>query len=265
MSAEGTPRIRPVPLRLRLDPFTEDEIERIHSATLRVLERTGMHIRSPRLVKELERAGAIADHEALRVRLPAEVVEEAIRLAPLTYRLAGRDPDCDIVLDGANSYLTLDGCASDLVDLETGLRRSSTKADLERATRLADAVPEITIIWQPVAAQDQLTAVQPLHEMHAQLTNTSKHIQQMTAIDPHNARGIVEMARIAVGGERALRERPILSAFQCTLSPLTIDGDPLEAALVYAEAGVPCGWVSMPLMTATAPTTPAGTVVITNA
>jgi trimethylamine--corrinoid protein Co-methyltransferase len=101
--------------------------------------------------------------------------------------------------------------------------------------------------------------------MHAQLTNTSKHIQQMTAIDPDNARGIVEMARIVAGGEQALRDRPILSALQCTLSPLTIDGEPLEAALVYAEAGVPCGWISMPLMTATAPTTPAGTTVITNA
>jgi trimethylamine--corrinoid protein Co-methyltransferase len=87
----------------------------------------------------------------------------------------------------------------------------------------------------------------------------------MTAIDEDNARGVVEMARIVAGGERELRERPIVSAFQCTLSPLTIDGDPLEAALVYAEAGVPCGWVSMPLSTATAPTTPAGSVVLTNA
>jgi trimethylamine--corrinoid protein Co-methyltransferase len=248
-----------------MDPFTEDQIERIHQATLRVLERTGMHVRSERLVKDLERAGAIADHDTLRVRFPAEVVEEAIRLAPSSYRLAGRDPECDILLDGTNAYLTLDGCASDVVDLETGKRRPSNKADLAQATRMADAVPEITIIWQPVAAQDQPTAVQPLHELHAQLTNTSKHIQQMTAIDPDNARGIVEMARIVAGGEQALRDRPILSALQCTLSPLTIDGEPLEAALVYAEAGVPCGWISMPLMTATAPTTPAGTTVITNA
>jgi trimethylamine---corrinoid protein Co-methyltransferase len=193
------------------------------------------------------------------------VLEEAISRAPSSYLLAGRDPACDVTIDGANAYLTLDGCASDIVDLDTGERRPSTKSDLERATRMADAVPEVTIIWQPVAARDAPTAVQPLHEMHAQLTNTSKHIQQMTAIDPDNARGVVEMARIAAGGEGVLRARPIVSAFQCTLSPLTIDGDPLEAALVYAEAGVPCGWVSMPLTTATAPTTPAGSVVLTNA
>ena len=265
MSAEAPPRIRPIPLRLRLDPLPEAHVQRLHDATVEVLRRTGMHVRSKRLVKELGKAGADVDVEQLRVRFPPEVLEEAIARAPGGFLLAGRDPACDVVIDGRNSYLTLDGCASELVDLETGERRPSTKADLGDATRLADAVPEITIAWQPVAARDVPTAVQPLHETHAQLLSTSKHIQQMTAIDPDNARGVVEMARIVAGGDRELRERPIVSAFQCTLSPLTIDEGPLEAALVYAEAGVPCGWVSMPLTTATAPTTPAGGVLVTNA
>ena len=259
------PRIRPVPLRQRLDAFTEEEIERIHRATLTVLERTGMEVRSERFVRALGQAGARVDLDARRVRFPAELVEEAARRAPSSYLLAGRDPACDVLLDGRNGHLTLDGCASDVVDLETGERRPSSKALLGAATRMADAVPEVTIIWQPLAARDMPTAVQPLHEVHAQFTNTSKHIQQMTAIDADNARGAVEMARIVAGGERELRERPILSAFQCTLSPLTIDEGPLEAALVYAEAGVPCGWVSMPLTAATAPATAAGTVVLTNA
>jgi trimethylamine--corrinoid protein Co-methyltransferase len=264
-ATEATPRIRPVPLRLGIDALSADEIERIHGATLEVLRRTGLHVRSERLVKELGRAGADIDPDELRVRLPSDVVEEAVARAPSSYTLAGRDPACDVVLDRTNGHLALDGCASDIVDLDTGERRASTKADLLAATRMADAVPEITIMWQPVAARDSPTATQPLHEMHAQLTSTSKHIQQMTAIDPVNARGVVEMARVVAGGDEALRRRPILSAFQCTLSPLTIDEGPLEAALVYAEAGVPCGWVSMPLSTATAPTTPAGSVVLTNA
>ena len=265
MSVDLASRIRPVPIRMRLEALPTGAVERLHRATLEVLRRTGLHVRSERLVDRLGSAGADVDAEQLRVRFPPEVLEEAIARAPSSYVLAGRDPTCDVHLDGANSYLTLDGCASELVDLRTGERRASTTADLVDATRLADAVPEVTIIWQPVAARDAPTIVQPLHETHAQLTNTSKHIQQMTAIDPDNARGVVEMARIVAGGDRELRARPIVSAFQCTLSPLTIDGDPLEAALVYAEAGIPCGWVSMPLSTATAPTTPAGSVVLTNA
>ncbi len=265
MNADAAARIRPMPLPLKLDLLTEGQVERLHRATLDVLGRAGMQIRSPSLVRALGHAGARVEEDEGCVRFPPEMVEEAVARAPCSYLMAARDPACDVTLDGSHGYLTLDGCASDVVDLDTGRQRPSTKADLENATRLADAVPEVTIAWQPVAARDVPTSVQSLHEVHAQLTNTSKHIQQMTVIDPGAARAAVAMARIVAGGDRALRERPIMSAFQCSLSPLTFDGGPLEAAVVYAEAGIPCGFVAMPLTCATAPATVAGTMVMTNA
>jgi trimethylamine--corrinoid protein Co-methyltransferase len=67
------------------------------------------------------------------------------------------------------------------------------------------------------------------------------------------------------GGADALRARPALSSFQVSLSPLTFDGDALEAALVYAEAGVPAGFVVMAIGCATAPATPAGVLAQSNA
>jgi trimethylamine--corrinoid protein Co-methyltransferase len=71
---------------------------------------------------------------------------------------------------------------------------------------------------------------------------------------------------IAVAGSaQALKERPILSTFQCSISPLTYDGGPLEAALAFAEAGLPCGFVAMAVATAGAPTTLAGHLVSVNA
>jgi trimethylamine--corrinoid protein Co-methyltransferase len=73
------------------------------------------------------------------------------------------------------------------------------------------------------------------------------------------------MARAVAGGTDALRARPLLSSFQVSLSPLTFDGDALEAALVYAEAGVPAGFVVMAIGCATAPATPAGVLAQSNA
>jgi trimethylamine--corrinoid protein Co-methyltransferase len=87
----------------------------------------------------------------------------------------------------------------------------------------------------------------------------------MTATTPFAARGAVEMARAVAGGTDALRARPVLSSFQVSLSPLTFDGDALEAALVYAEAGVPAGFVVMAIGCATAPATPAGVLAQSNA
>jgi len=151
------------------------------------------------------------------------------------------------------------------LDLGTGERRASTKADLAQVSRVADALPEIGFLWQPVAARDTPLPVQPLHELHAQYTNTTKHIQLMTAALPEQARGAVEIATIVAGGASELRERPVLSSFQTSLSPLTYDGPPLEAAAIYAEAGVPAGFVAMPISCATAPATRAAALVQSNA
>ena len=246
-----------------LRPLSPEGLARMHAATLRVLEETGVTVGSAAIRDRLAAAGARVD--GVRVRLPASLVDAALAAAPPTYTLAARDPAWDLPLDGAHGYLSVDGSAAEILDLETGERRPSTEADLAQVTRLADALPEIAFLWQGVEAGDRPVPVRPLHELRTQLANSGKHIQLMTATTPLAARGAVEMARAVAGGAAALRARPILSSFQVSLSPLTFDGGALEAALVYAEAGVPAGFVVMAIGCATAPATPAGVLVQSNA
>jgi trimethylamine--corrinoid protein Co-methyltransferase len=250
----GTPPLR---------PLAPDGLARLHAASLRVLDETGVAVGSAAIRDRLAGAGARVDGE--RVRLPAAMVADALAAAPHGYTLGARDPAWDLPLDGAHGYLSVDGSAAEILDLETGVRRASTEADLAQVTRLADALPEIAFLWQGVEAGDRPVAVRPLHELRTQLANSGKHVQLMTAVTPLAARGAVEMARAVAGGADALRARPVLSSFQVSLSPLTFEGDALEAALVYAEAGVPAGFVVMAIGCATAPATPAGVLVQSNA
>ena len=246
-----------------LRPLAPDALARLHAASLRILEETGVVVTSPAVRDRMAAAGARVEGD--RVRLPAGLVEAALGAAPPTYTLAARDPDWDLPLDGAHGYLSVDGSAAEILDLETGERRSSTEADLAQVTCLADALPEIAFLWQGVEAGDRPVPVRPLHELRTQLANSGKHVQLMTATTPLAARGAVEMARAVAGGADALRARPILSSFQVSLSPLAFDGEALEAALVYGEAGVPAGFVVMAIGCATAPATPAGVLAQSNA
>ena len=84
-------------------------------------------------------------------------------------------------------------------------------------------------------------------------------------VTPRMAEGVVEIARVVGGGREALRRRPVISAFQCSLSPLAYEEGALEAAKIYAEAGIPCGFVVMPISCATAPATAGGLLVQSNA
>jgi len=259
---------RVIPLRRWRDPLPvldEPGLVRVHDAALTVLDVTGVIVRSATVRAGLVAAGIRVDEASGRVRFTPRQVAAALTSAPRAYTLAARDPAADLALDGASGWLSLDGSAAEMIDMGTGRRRASTLDDLSDVSRIADALPEIGFLWQAVEAGDRPVAVRPLHELRAQMTASSKHVQLMTAVTPLQAEGAVELARAVVGGVDALRARPILSAFEVSLSPLTFEGEALEAALVYGRAGVPCGFVVMPIACATAPATPAGVVVLSHA
>ena len=72
------------------------------------------------------------------------------------------------------------------------------------------------------------------------------------------ARFAVEMATVVAGSAEELRRRPVMSDLIGTISPLVQDTDGIEAAMVFAEAGVPVCFVTMPTLGTTAPATKAG-------
>lgn len=258
-------RIRSARFSQRYEVAPSEAIDKIHDATLQVLAQTGVRVGSDRVRKRLAEAGMEIDADTSRVRFRPEHVEAMLAQAPSHFLAAARDPGCDLDIGGGRSYLATDGCPADMYDFETGQRRRTTKEDLRKLMVLADALPEIGLVWTAMAANDVPIANRPLHELHAKLRGTTKHIQQNSTFSEHGARGVIEMARAVAGGEQALRERPLLTNFQVSLSPLDWEEGHLDAMTVFAEAGIPVGFCCMDLAMASAPASVAGTVVLANA
>jgi trimethylamine--corrinoid protein Co-methyltransferase len=240
------------------------ELSTLHAAGLRILEEVGVEVplASGRL-DALRDLGVMV--EGSRLRFPPALVEEACARAPRRYALCGRDPGLDLDLGGEHSYLCLDGSATEILDLDSGSPRPSTRADLEAAIRIADGLPQIALLWPCVSAGDAPPALQPLCELEVLLTGSRKHAQAMTVVTPEHARAAIAMAALVAGGRDALRARPILSSFQCSVSPLAYDEKAIEAAILFAEAGVPCGFWSMTIGGGTAPVTVAGNAALVHA
>jgi trimethylamine--corrinoid protein Co-methyltransferase len=190
------------------------------------------------------------------VKFPPELVLEAMSRAPRRFELGARDPACDISVGDGSTYCTTDGCGVEIVDVETRERRLSVKADLAGVTRLQDALSSIAFWWPTVSAGDCGETAQ-LHELDVGWNNTVKHLQGMVNGE-REARYAVEMATVIAGGPEELRRRPVLSDLIGTISPLVHDKDGVEAALVFAAAGVPVALVTMPTLGTTAPATKAG-------
>ncbi len=266
MSAEAEKReILPIQYRQKVNLLELDQVEQIHEASLEILQKIGIKMPHRGVQDILAEAGATVNREQNRVYFSPTLVEEALKKAPANYILCARLAYNDLPLDGKQGYLTLDGCGLQVQDLTTGQLRKSTLKDLEQATLVADYMNEIAFLWPIISAQDCPVSRQPLHELAAQLTWSGKHVQAMTAVNGESARGSVEIAALVAGGSEQLRRRPIISNFQCSISPLAYDPEGLEAAMVFAAAGVPTGFLTMQIGCSTAPATVAGSLAQANA
>jgi len=249
----------------RVDVLSRADIEQIHAATLEVIETVGVKFPLPEALDILESHGAEVDRATCVARIPAAVLEDALKSAPPTYTLAARDESRDLPLDGSHVFLGTDGCGVQVQDAFTGEPRTSTKKDVSDCARVADALDEIGFWWAMISAQDCPPESRGLHELEAAWNVTPKHLQTESLLHPGEMQTAVEMAAALAGGSEALRHRPLLSIMQCTISPLAHDPGSLEAGLIAARAGLPVGYMTMASCASTGPATPAGNLVVGNA
>jgi len=259
-----TPPLQPIMPAYHVRILDDEQLAQFKSASLEILEETGIHCPSERAREIYASHGAIVNHETQVVRMPPDVVLKAMSMAPRFYTMGARSLEHDIVLDGKALYCATDGCGVETIDFETRKRRPSCKDDIARMARVADFLPSVGFYWPIVSAQDYPTTT-PLHELDAAFNNTVKHVQTETVMDDQMAEYAIEMATVIAGSKENLRKRPPLSALICTIAPLAQDRDGMEAALVLAREGIPVGFMSMANAGSTGPATIPGLLAIADA
>jgi len=247
-------------MRANLDFLTEDEIERIHKASLQVLRETGVKIYSEKVRELLAKNGAKVDGAI--VKLPSALVEESIKRAPEKITLGAREPECDLEIPSDDfPFLATSGFSAFIDDSETGQRRKSTSSDLKDFAIISDYLDTVDYFW-PTLVPCELPS--PIHELHAlviSFENTRKHIQ-CSCVTEKVAKWQIRLATAIAGGEEELRKRPLFSTVNCPVAPLTFEEGSSEAMVVLARAGIPIAPMTMVLSTTTAPATMAGTMVV---
>ena len=78
--------------------FSDEDLERIHLATLEIMETAGLHFMCEEALDIFENGGATVDRKNQKVYIPPYIVEECINSAPQYVRLGARDPKHDVIL-----------------------------------------------------------------------------------------------------------------------------------------------------------------------
>jgi len=250
-------------MRAILNFLTEDEIERIHRASLRILKETGVKIHSEKVRRLLAENGAEVNNTI--VKIPSSLVEEAIKRAPEKITLSAREPKCDLEIPSNNfPFLATSGFSPFVDDFETGERRKSTSSDLKDFAIIGDYLDTVDYFWPIVIPGELPPPLQELHALAIALENNRKHIQ-CSCVTEKTAKWQIRLASAIVGGEEELRKRPIISTINCPVAPLTFEKGAAEAMVMLARAGIPTAPMSMVLAATTGPATMAGTLAMANA
>jgi trimethylamine--corrinoid protein Co-methyltransferase len=256
--------MKSLPKKNPLKVLADEEVRNIHTATLEVLERTGVVIREERALALLERAGAAVDYEASLVKIPGHLVEEAVSQTPKSFVWHARNPKNDIRVGGEPTKFGPVSGGVNIIDLETGECRIPTEKDTEQQVRLIDALDNISINYPPASHTDVSTELSDIHCVALTLKNTSKCILG----ESHGrtiAHDSIRVAAAMAGGEDELTKKPTIAAYIDPISPLAWDEGMVGALMEYASYGQLIFMTVMALAGGTAPVTLAGLLVQQNA
>jgi trimethylamine--corrinoid protein Co-methyltransferase len=255
--AAAAPRAEAAP-RARISVWGAPECERLHAASLEILERCGVEVKHPRGLELL--AGAGARVAGTRVRIPAGVVATALASAPRSWTVHGRvdDDSLDIVLEDGRTYF---GSGPDCLytrDSRNGERRRATLDDVEQTAALAERLPNIDFVMSMGLPVDAATETVDLAQFAAMVKGSRKPIVVSSPFGGESMRAMRGMAELCGRGDS-------LACLTMTSPPLSVDDVAVSKALVCGELSIPLVLAPAPSAGSTAPASVAAVIAVANA
>ena len=252
----------------RFRKLSDDQTERLHHASLEILDRTGV-------VPVRARGGGAAAAQGpqgrrgrrgtgRRVRIPPGLVEWALSIAPKRTVICDRNGRRVMPLERNNVFYGPGSDCPNVIDVRDGERRVGTLRDIEEAALVCDALPNIDFLMSFCIASDVDQAVSDRHQMRAMLMNSTKPILFVTTEFP-GCVDVIRMAEAVAGGEEALRRNPICALYINVTHPLRHNAEALQKLIFMAGKGLPTTYTPVVLRGVNGPVTAAGAIALANA
>jgi trimethylamine--corrinoid protein Co-methyltransferase len=236
--------------------------EKIHQASLEILERVGVQVHDEKARQVLARGGATL--EGQQVCIPEHLVEKALRSTPSRMTLYNRKGQAAIRAGGYRSYF---GGGSDclyVLDHRTGQRRQAVLKDIKEAVTLMDALPEMDFVMSAFLPGDVDQQVYDRYQMEVMLNRTTKPIVFVSP-DFQGCVAAVEMCEVVAGSPEAFQRRPFATCYINVTSGLVANAEALQKCMYLAKKGLPLLYIPLNAGGVNSPVTTAGCMASMNA
>ncbi|MBE9471640.1 MAG: trimethylamine methyltransferase family protein [Chloroflexi bacterium] len=245
--------------------LTSEQVERIHEASLEILETVGLLVRNEEARSRFAEHGCRVDAENQVVKFPRAVVEHFRAASPPTFTFRGRDPQYDRTIPDDGPLMVTGSSAPNIIDPQTGEERRSRSDDIARIAYLVNELPGYDVFSISTLADDAPPGQFSLSRFYPALKNCLKPVRG-SAPSLEEAEKILHLGALIAGGEDAYWERPFITFQYCSsVSPLTMDVESTEKLIRFTERQVPSYGVVVPNAGLTSPLTLTGTLAQCNA
>lgn len=243
--------------------LTQEQVERIHEASLEILEEVGLKVRFAPARELFKHHGCIVEEE--RVKFPREVVEKYRKMYPSSFTFYARDPKFDKTIPKDSPVIVTASSAPDIIDPLTGQERRATSSDIAQIAHLVNELPGYDIFSISTLADDAPPDQFTISRLFPALKYCLKPIRATTT-NMKDTHSVMEMVYTVAGGEAAYKEHPFLTHHYCpVVSPLTMDHLSTENVMFFAREGLPVYPTIVPNAGLTSPMSMAGTIAQGNA
>ena len=263
--------VEQLPWRRLTNPFrpleilSEDQVETVHRASLRILSEIGFEVLGDRVLDAFAGAGARVDRLARTIRIDPAQVEELISTAPSEFTLHARNPERNVVFGPGHLVFSAVGGPAFVTDLDRG-RRAGNFADFVDYVRVIGA---LDVIHQegggPLEPTDLPVATRHL-DMYRTFATELDKTWQCLGFGATPVRDAMTIAALTRGiDEDALALAPSCMTIINTNSPLRLDGPMGDGLIEMAMHGQPVVATPFTLAGAMSPVSLAGAIAQQNA
>jgi len=242
------------------ETLSKDDVETIHSNSIRVLAEIGFKVHNDEALGILGKADVKVDLDEKIAFIPRDLVEKALAGPPSTFKLYHRGGAQSIEIGGDKVWFAPGTTSINILDHETGEQRLGVSKDCQNHAKLVDALENLALQCTSLVPSDVPHEIKDWYRLYINILNSVK--PHFTG--PFTLEGFYDIKRIleaVAGGKKELAKKP--RAYICveTSSPLRIGEIPCQALIECSRGNIPVEIRFLGGLGSLAPITLAGSLV----
>ena len=248
-------------VRPQLALLSEEQKHDVHEYALQVLANTGVRVDSLLALKMLEKRVGSSNVDERTVRIPRELVEWAIQVAPKRIQIFDRRGNPQFQIGGVKDRIRFGIGVTALYyqEPETDTPVLFERKHMRDMVRLGNKLRHYDMVSTVGIVRD---VPEELTDVYGSLEHFANGTKPMVLLvsDEHKFDDVMRMFETLHGSD--LGEKPFIIPYFNPVSPLVMNEGTVDKMLMSANRGLPFIVSNYSMSGATTPITPAGTIAV---